>query len=97
MRIFIEQRADVGVVRVTGEVDVATAPVLLDALRDAVARSHAVEADLRRVTFIDCAALRALREAERIAGQRGCDLAVRRSRVVQRLERLVDELHATRC
>ena len=90
MHLFSEQRADVGLVRVVGEVDVATAPELLAALLHTIGTSRAVEVDLRRVTFIDCVGLRAVWEAERRACDAGCHFVLRRSRVVQRLERLVD-------
>lgn len=95
-RIFTEQRADVGLVRVVGEIDLATSPLLLRTLVRMVEASHAVEVDLRRVTFIDVTGLRAVRQGERAAWGSGCHFVVRRSGVVQRLERLVDELLAAR-
>lgn len=87
-----EQRREVALIRVTGEVDLATAPQLQDALLAAVKASAAVELDLRRVTFIDCVGIEVLRRAQRVADRSACHLVVRSSAPVARLARLMEEL-----
>ena len=56
-----------GVVRIraAGEIDVASAPLLDDALAAATADGYReIHLDLAEVTFFDCAALRALEDAD---------------------------------
>lgn len=90
MRLISEQRADVGLLRVTGEIDLATVPELRQTLVETIEACRAVELDLRQITFIDCVGLQAIREAEAIASESGCHLVLRRSRAIRRLESLVD-------
>ncbi len=62
-------------IAVSGEVDVATAPLLRDRLYDAVDRSHGpVIVDLLAVTFIDSTALGVLIGARERSQARGSDL-----------------------
>ena len=66
------------VVAVEGEIDLATAPALLAALRDAVASpASAVVADLTGVEFIDSSGVHALLVAAAAARQHGSRLIVR--------------------
>ena len=62
------------VVRVTGELDIATAPALGRCLRETVARHPAqgIVVDLRAVTFMDCAGLRPLLQCRREVSGRLC-------------------------
>jgi anti-sigma B factor antagonist len=92
MSVTTERRNQIGFVRVIGEIDATGADAFLDAVIAAIQTSHAVDLDLRGVTFIDSAAARALRHAQRAAARRGCHLVVRRSRAVTRVVRLLDDL-----
>lgn len=67
-------------VRVTGELDLATAPRLEHALRDA--QSHAMEVvlDLRNLEFMDCAGMRTVIEAHERGEREGGRLTVVRGR-----------------
>lgn len=96
MRVLTEQRGDIGLVRVSGEIDLASAPALQAALTHCVGASRAVEVDLRRVTFVDCTGLDILRRAERAADDAGCHFVVRRSAAVTRVERLAGEAAGAR-
>ncbi|WP_329192723.1 MULTISPECIES: STAS domain-containing protein [unclassified Streptomyces] len=85
-------------VSVTGEIDIATAPLLAEALRaalcDGVTR---VEADLSGVSFCDCSGLNVLLAAERHARTHGRALRVTgvRSPQVRRLFELTGTTTAT--
>jgi anti-anti-sigma factor len=58
---FDEQaRGPVGVVGVSGEIDMASADEFRDRLLDCLQRSESVEVDLGEVTFIDSSGLAAL-------------------------------------
>lgn len=96
MRLTIQQRDDARLVCVAGEIDMATAGRLRDALVAAVTDSREVQLDLRRVSFIDCVGLRAVQDAERAAARSACELAVRPSRAVRRISELVDSIAAGR-
>ncbi|UQX03775.1 STAS domain-containing protein [Streptomyces sp. RerS4] len=64
-------------VAVTGEIDIATAPLLSEALHTALADGVArVEADFRGVSFCDLSGLNALLRARRAAAARGHSLHV---------------------
>ena len=52
-------------VRVTGELDLSTAPELARALADCRSTATHVTLDLRDLDFIDCAGLRSILEADR--------------------------------
>lgn len=84
MRVLTEQRGEIGLIRVIGEVDAAAAPELLAALIDATCAARAVELDLRRVTFVDRAGKRALHAAEEAAVASRCHLVIRRPRLAAR-------------
>jgi anti-anti-sigma factor len=66
------------VVRIRGEIDIATAPEI-QALLDRATRGDRphVLVDLTAVDFMDCSGLRLLVRAERRAGERSGDLRVR--------------------
>jgi anti-anti-sigma factor len=63
---------------VSGEVDMSSAPALLDAVVDLLSRSrpHRIEIDLRGVSFLDCAGVRTLLMCESAAGNAGCSLTL---------------------
>jgi anti-sigma B factor antagonist len=63
--------------RVAGEVDLATAPELAEAL-DTALKPHgqSVVLDLAEVDFIDTSGVRALLDGRRLATERGTELAV---------------------
>lgn len=66
------------VVRVQGELDLATEDRLRDALTVVLLQEpRAIVVDLAGVSFLDCAGVRALLEAHRGATSRGMTLAVR--------------------
>ena len=96
MRLIIERRDDTLAVHVAGEIDMATAGRLRDAVVAAVTDWREVELDLRRVSFIDCVGFRAVEDAERAAAREGCDLVVRPSNAVRRISELVEGIAASR-
>ena len=67
---------DAAWVRVTGELDIATAPQLEHTLREAQLRARRVVPDLRELTFMDCAGIRAILAASNHARQAGAHLVV---------------------
>ncbi|MGW5852371.1 STAS domain-containing protein [Streptomyces sp. NPDC055254] len=68
---------DVCEVTVAGEVDVATAPDLRNALAQAITTSRHVTVDLSRMDFCDCTGLGVLLAAARLARTHGTDLQIR--------------------
>jgi len=82
-----------------GELDIATAPELVDLLARLRHHGHAVVVDLAEVTFMDSTGLTTLMDAHRQAQRNGWSFAVRRpSPAVQRVfdlsgvgRRLMDE------
>lgn len=79
------------IVVIAGELDLATSPQLLDIASRFEARSQPVVLDLSAVTFVDSSGVRALLDAERLAGDKGRRLALYRpSMAVARLLDLVD-------
>lgn len=73
-KIAIENRDDTAVVRVVGEIDLATHEELAEKLEEAAGRAGAIVVDLSECPFIDSSGIRALllgaRESDRflIAG-----------------------------
>ncbi|MDI9973786.1 STAS domain-containing protein [Rhodococcus sp. IEGM 1307] len=65
-----------GVLRVRGDVDVVTAPVLSACLAEAVLTGHSVVVDLLRVPFVGCAGLAALDYAATRLSEQRCRLTV---------------------
>lgn len=82
----VERDGDAPVVRVVaaGELDLCTAPVLADAIRDAAARASAIEIDLAEVTFMDSQGLHLLLRSQELVG-RGSARLVAASHEVTRL------------
>jgi anti-sigma B factor antagonist len=83
---------------VHGELDIATAPELVDLLARLRHHGHAVTLDLAEVTFMDSTGLTLLMDAQTQSQQNGWAFAVRRpSQAVRRVfelagvERLLDE------
>lgn len=71
--VALERHGNVAIVRVIGEVDIATAPKLTSCLREAgEASTSLVVADLSAVTLLDSTGLGALIDAQQDAG--GADL-----------------------
>ncbi|MEU6892477.1 STAS domain-containing protein [Streptomyces sp. NPDC046557] len=71
-------------VAVTGEIDIATAPLLAEALTEALADGATrIEADFSDVSFCDCSGLNVLLRAERDARAGGRTLRVARVRSPQ--------------
>jgi len=64
--------SDVAWVRVTGELDIATASELEHRLRQAEQRARRVVLDLRDLTFTDTSGVHVIRESNIRAGQAGC-------------------------
>lgn len=60
LSVDLKHDDDVLVVRISGELDMATAVVLEDAMRPYLGPHTSVSYDLADLTFIDCAGLRAL-------------------------------------
>ena len=63
-------------VAVAGELDIATAPELARTLRGLDRSGEFVTLDLRALTFIDVAGLRAIQDARRIASEDGRRLLI---------------------
>ena len=91
--VGLAERGDVLVLSLAGELDLATAPALRDALRRAVERSpKRLVVDLAEVTFVDSTVLGALVEARSTLGGDAFALAapgleVRRALEVSGLDR----------
>lgn len=78
---------------VAGDVDVASADLLVEAARDAVGDGSALELDLGEVTFMDSTGLNALLTVRSLVADRGGDLRVAQlSRHVSRVLELVGML-----
>lgn len=89
LEITVDESADAQVVRVRGELDLATAPQLADVLSGTVGQGTLpVLLDLSDVTFIDSSALRTLVLAGRELGESGRTLQIgpRSERVMKVLE-----------
>jgi anti-anti-sigma factor len=79
------------VVRVTGEVDIATAGCLADVLRSVSDEGLDVVLDLSRVTLLDVVGLRPIDEARRRLEAHGRSISIRgASGIVLRLLQLTD-------
>jgi anti-sigma B factor antagonist len=63
-------------VKVTGDIDLATADKVGEALTEALAKGTAVWVDLSAVTFLDSTGIRALVQAHRKASGQGTNLYV---------------------
>jgi anti-sigma B factor antagonist len=74
------------VVRVVGELDMATAPLLQRTLLEACGRAGTVLLDLRDLTFIDSSGLHVVIDATREAEQR--KVAIVRLRAAEHVERV---------
>ncbi|GAA2694618.1 STAS domain-containing protein [Streptomyces lunalinharesii] len=61
-------------VTVAGDLDVASAPSMRDALQAAVADHESIELDCAGLTFVDCCGLSALLAAARMANAYGIEL-----------------------
>jgi anti-sigma B factor antagonist len=71
---------------VHGELDIATAPELVDLLNRLRHHGHAVTMDLAEVTFMDSTGLTTLMDAQVQAEREGCSFAVTRpSQAVKRV------------
>ncbi|MHB8659360.1 MAG: STAS domain-containing protein [Solirubrobacteraceae bacterium] len=67
---------DAAWVRVTGELDLATAPILAQALSQAEERAQRVVLDLRELTFMDCSGVRVILDASHRATAAGPGLVL---------------------
>jgi anti-sigma B factor antagonist len=67
---------DVARVRVTGELDIATAAQLEETLRDAERRAQRLVLDLRDITFMDSCGVRTIVEAHARAKARNGELLI---------------------
>jgi anti-sigma B factor antagonist len=61
---------------ISGEMDLATAPRVTEAVRRAIAEHADVLVDLSRLRFIDCAGLRAILSAQADSEREGCGFSV---------------------
>jgi anti-sigma B factor antagonist len=60
LQVFLEQSADIPIVRVVGEVDLATAPTLRERLGEIPAETETVIIDMSEVSFLDSTGLSVL-------------------------------------
>lgn len=88
LSVEAETRDGVAVLTVTGEVDLATARRLEEAVERALVPGTPLIVDLAGVEFIDSAGSRALALAERAASARGARLLVIPSATVARVFRI---------
>ncbi|MCX2184993.1 STAS domain-containing protein [Streptomyces sp. SKN60] len=75
--VLMIQDSRQAVAYVTGELDIATAPRIREALLDAIRQHEQVTVDLDRLAFCDCAGLSALITAQKTARAQGTTLTVR--------------------
>jgi anti-anti-sigma factor len=89
------QRGDAADLRVSGEIDMATAPVLDDRLRAAQNNGYTgIVLDLENVTFMDASGLRALlRAAERARQSEKAFAMVKTPAIVQRVLQITGTAH----
>jgi anti-sigma B factor antagonist len=84
----VDPDAATAVVRVDGEIDVATAPFFQDALVSQLQLGNHAVADLGRVTFMDASGIGALIRAEQTA--RGCGVRLTVAGPSQPVARVLD-------
>jgi anti-anti-sigma factor len=74
----VVEAGGVCVVVLQGEIDLATAGEIDDAVRSLLApgRCSRIRVDLSAVTFLDCAGVRALLEARRQAARKGVEFGI---------------------
>jgi anti-sigma B factor antagonist len=87
LTVVVTHGADRDVVSPTGDIDIASAPALRDALRATTGRRRLV-LDLRGVEFMDTSGLQIVVEEQKRAADRGGPFTVVRGR--QRIQRLLD-------
>lgn len=88
--VQLSRRAGVLVASVIGEIDLATAPTLLDTVESELARAPdtmRVVVDLSEVSFIDSSGLNAFVRLERVLTERGAEL-----RLVSPTDRVVRQV-----
>ena len=86
MSLRVEHKAEDGVVRLIGELDVATVPRAAEALEAACEESTHVVVDLAELTFMDSSGVRLLLQHWSAQRERGADLVLRSpTRTVRRL------------
>ncbi len=91
LTIDVDDRDDTVELRAAGEVDLLSVQLLRTALDTWLHLGvHTVVADLRAVSFVDCAGVGALVEARRLAHRRGVALEILPGRAVARLAALLD-------
>jgi anti-anti-sigma factor len=77
-------------VRVRGEVDILTTPLLAAVLHDRIAAVPRTVLDLQEVSFVDCAGVTLLADARRRARRQGRRLHIVPGRVVARTAAILD-------
>ena len=93
LRVMDQSSGDAIVVTVQGELDLATVDLLSHRLAEICERAVAITIDLRRVSFIDCVALRLLIAAHADGAARGCQVDfIQGPRTVQRVFELTGTL-----
>jgi anti-sigma B factor antagonist len=87
LQIALRQEPDRVVVKLTGELDMANAPVLQNAVEgDELSAAKTVVLDLQQLTFVDSTGLRIILSARELCWRRGQEFAVTPgSQQVQRL------------
>ncbi len=89
MDVTFEQRDQIGVAIVSGEVDASTAPTLTETLTDHIENGyHHLVADLSNLAYTSSAGLRAMLSAVKLARANGGD--VRLAGVQDRIQRVLD-------
>jgi anti-sigma B factor antagonist len=93
LSVSVERTGDSTTVRVAGEIDLTTVPLVSDPVRRVLERRDAasVTLDLREVSFIDLRGLRMVIMANRLARRNGCRLRVLCGGAMRRLIELTDQ------
>jgi anti-anti-sigma factor len=96
LSLFVRRRSPHGVVQVTGEIDLNSAPWLQEQLLSILrASGPRLLVDLSGVSFIDCAGLRMLLATRRSAEQQACPVTfVAASGHVRRIAELTGQMEA---
>jgi anti-sigma B factor antagonist len=90
IEIRTENLQDATIIHVHGEVDLATAGMVQDALRSAIRSGRHVVVDLANVTYIDLSGFRALVEGKKALGERQSLAVAASSPIIHRVIEIIE-------
>jgi anti-sigma B factor antagonist len=90
IEIRTEDLQDATIIHVHGEVDLATAAMVQDALRSAIRSGRHVVVDLANVTYIDLSGFRALTEGKKALGERQALAVAASSPIIHRVIEIIE-------